>query len=69
MKKTLPPDTPQVVEYFGEIMPIIVSHCCNCSVELFRCLTYEEKEDHRSFCFSCALQMQDEAWKYRELSK
>ena len=34
-------------------MPIIISTCRKCNIELFRSMTYETKEYHTSYCFSC----------------
>ncbi len=57
----------EVVKYFDEIMPIAISTCAYCFVELFRSMTYETKTFHKSFCLACISKLEDEAWKYREL--
>lgn len=60
---------PLVVKHLEKEMPIIISTCCHCHVELFRSVTYETKTLNKSFCLSCVMKLEDEAWKYRELNK
>ncbi len=56
------------IKYINDIMPIIISTCCLCHVELFRSMTYECTTLHKNFCLTCASKLEDEAYKYRELS-
>lgn len=60
---------PLVVKYINEEMPIIVSTCSNCHVELFKSMTYQQTTFHKNFCMECIGVIETEAWKYRELAK
>lgn len=60
---------PLVNLYFNEEMPIIISTCCNCHVELFRSMTYQNMAFHKNFCMPCIADIEMDAWKYRELCK
>lgn len=44
---------PLVVKHFDKEMPIIISTCKKCHIELFRAMTYETKTYHESFCLTC----------------
>jgi hypothetical protein len=59
----------QVVKYFNEIMPIIITTCCKCNKELFRSMTMERTDYYRSYCQGCSLELEDKAWKYDQLNK
>jgi len=60
---------PKVIKYIDQEMPIIISTCHYCHVELFRSMTYENKSMYKSLCFPCIDKLENEAWKYREMCK
>ncbi len=60
---------PKIIKYIDREMPVIIFTCCNCHVELFRSITFENKTLHENYCLTCVSKLKDEAWKYRELSK
>jgi len=60
---------PLVVKHLEKEMPIIIFTCSHCHVELFRSITYENKTFSKNYCLICAIKLEDEAWKYRELDK
>lgn len=60
---------PIVVKYINEEMPIIISTCANCHVELFKSMTYHQTTMHKSFCIACIGIIETESWKYREFCK
>lgn len=60
---------PIVIKHIDKEMPIIVSMCVICCVELFKSMTYENTTIHKNYCIACAGKLEDEAWKYRELNK
>jgi hypothetical protein len=60
---------PLVIKHFDKEMPIIIHTCFICCKELFRSMTYESKEHHKNYCINCAMELETEAWKYRELCK
>lgn len=49
---------PLVIKHIDKEMPIIISTCCGCGVELFKTMTYETKTLHKSFCITCASQLE-----------
>jgi len=62
-------EKPEINMYFNEEMPILVTTCCKCNVELFRSMTYTTKTLHKNHCLTCISEIEDKAWKYEELCK
>lgn len=60
---------PQIIKYIDQEMPIIISTCCFCNIELFRSITYEPISMHKNYCIDCANGLETEAWQYRKLCK
>lgn len=60
---------PIIIKNIDKEMPVIISTCAICCVELFRSITYENSTMHKSFCIVCVDRLEIDAWKYRELSK
>lgn len=57
---------PQVIKYIDQEMPIIISTCHYCHIELFRSMTYEHKSMHKSLCFPCIDILERKAQKLDE---
>ena len=63
-----PFNRPIVVKYFDQIMPVIISTCSICHVELFRSMTFEQKNISKSFCLECIRNIEMAAFKYNVIA-
>jgi hypothetical protein len=58
---------PKIVKYINKEMPIIISTCHYCQIELFRSITYEYKNMHKNLCLVCVRNLENNANHYNEM--
>lgn len=60
---------PLFVKYLDVEMPIIISTCWVCGIELFKSMKHESHTLHKSHCLVCISILEESTWKYKELCK